>query len=168
MKDVKELRNELKLAGYNQRMVSIRVDYPKIHATIRSEKVNSKIVENILQTAEKIHRCEVTGEILSGGNTFVDVSFSDKMENFFIENYAEVAQKIWNERQIPGESGAGKVDGWMLFFNRQYGNSYTLRNENGGDYYISNNEKQALKDIAKFVGRKYSETVGTEELEVCA
>ncbi len=79
------LRASLKSAGYNARMVSVRTSYysmgSSITLTIRSADVDYATVKALADGAEKIDRCEFSGEILSGGNTYVHLNFDSKVED---------------------------------------------------------------------------------------
>lgn len=78
------LRAALKAEGYNARDVSIRVESysmgSTIHATIRSAAVPEGTVREILESAERISRCEITHEILSGGNRFVELHHTPEVQ----------------------------------------------------------------------------------------
>lgn len=79
------MRRELKAAGYNARKVSVRTDYysmgSSISVTIRARGVDFSKVKEIAQGGEQIRRCEISGDILSGGNLFVHFDFSRKLRN---------------------------------------------------------------------------------------
>ena len=81
------LRDELKKLGYNNRKISIKSGYCSysdyIDITIKFEvegnpRENEDIVriKNISKKYDEIDRCEVTGEILAGGNTFINVWYN--------------------------------------------------------------------------------------------
>jgi len=78
-----EIRRELKRAGWNSRAVSVRTDYfsggSSIDVTVRREGVPYSDVRRIALGRERIHRCEATGEILSGGNRYIHVRTSDDL-----------------------------------------------------------------------------------------
>lgn len=77
------MRKELKAAGYNSRKVSVRTDYysmgSSIHVTVRARGVDGATVKAIANAGERIDRCEITGEILSGGNLFVHFDYCGKL-----------------------------------------------------------------------------------------
>lgn len=72
-----EIRSQLKTLGYGARDVSVRSDHNSIDITIRRNGLKVKAIRNIANSAEKIDRCAYSGEILSGGNTYVFIRFSD-------------------------------------------------------------------------------------------
>jgi hypothetical protein len=77
-----DLRAAFKSKGWNARKVSVRVEYyscgSSIHVTIRDLSIPLADVEAIASSAESISRCSTTGEILSGGNTFVHVKYDSR------------------------------------------------------------------------------------------
>ena len=72
------VRTALKAEGYNAKRVSVRTRYysmgSSIDVTIRDATANTATVNRIAEGAERIDRCEITGDILSGGNRFVHVT----------------------------------------------------------------------------------------------
>lgn len=69
------LRAALKTAGFNARQVTIRCDHNTLRVTIRDASASLTEVARIAGAFESIRRCQVTGEILLGGNTYVDVAY---------------------------------------------------------------------------------------------
>jgi hypothetical protein len=60
-----------------------------IRITIKSPEVDAKRAEEIAKGAERIHRCEITGEILGGGNRYVDVTYSDECQEILARRWQE-------------------------------------------------------------------------------
>lgn len=73
------LRAALKQAGYNARRVSVRHDHSTLRVTIRDASVSLAKVREIAGAFESVRRCEATGEILLGGNCYVDTEYDDKV-----------------------------------------------------------------------------------------
>jgi hypothetical protein len=76
----KEIRRLLKSKlGANSRQVSVRTDYfsmgSAINVVIKDAKFELADVEAVTEQFETIHRCELTGDILGGGNTYVTVQY---------------------------------------------------------------------------------------------
>ncbi|WP_436890275.1 hypothetical protein [Mammaliicoccus sciuri] len=70
----KEIRTELKKElGYTNRQISVKNNWSSIDVVIKDESVDREAVEKIAYPLEEVDRCEITGEILAGGNTFVFV-----------------------------------------------------------------------------------------------
>lgn len=73
------LRKELKEHGYNNRRVSVRYDGYAIWVTVKAFDIDKKEIENIAMKYENYSCDERTGEILSGGNTFVFVDYDYRL-----------------------------------------------------------------------------------------
>src|SRR5215468_2581965 len=71
------LRAALKQAGFNSRQVSVRHDHSTLRVTIRDASVSLTRAQEIAGAFESVRRCKATGEILLGGNTFVQVAYAD-------------------------------------------------------------------------------------------
>jgi hypothetical protein len=73
------IRKALKAKGWNSRDVSVRADYysmgSSLRIVIKNADVPLSVVEAIANEHESIDRDQF-GEILSGGNRFVDVGYS--------------------------------------------------------------------------------------------
>ena len=70
------IRQALKEHGYNNRKVGVRYDGYAIWLTIKDLAIDIKEIEQLAQGYESYERDEFTGEILSGGNTFVFVNYA--------------------------------------------------------------------------------------------
>lgn len=91
------IRAELKAAGWNARKVSVRTDYysmgSSIHVTIRDTAADTaKVTEIAERLGQSISRCEMTGDILGGGNTYVHVDHSTEVREFHRSRYAAGVQ----------------------------------------------------------------------------
>jgi hypothetical protein len=75
-----QIRQTLKGHGWTSRDVSVRADYfsmgSAIRVTIKNPAVPLATVKAIATEAERIDRCEITGDILAGGNRYVSVSYT--------------------------------------------------------------------------------------------
>lgn len=75
-----EIRKALKAIGYTNKHVSVRSEQFSMGSAIRVKILRDGVsladVERIAHQAEKVSRCEMTGEILSGGNRYVTVDVS--------------------------------------------------------------------------------------------
>ena len=106
---VANLRQTLKTRhGWNARMVSLRTDYYSmgctVHATIRDLRVSERALRLALsRDVERIDYDHATGEILSGGNTFVDIHYSADC----LRQLAEMAGNCVAEAYRKAGPGAG-------------------------------------------------------------
>jgi len=69
------LRAALKSAGYNSRRATVRHDHSTLRVTIRDASAPLSTIKAIADQFRSVRYCEATGEILCGGNTFVDVDY---------------------------------------------------------------------------------------------
>ena len=113
----------IKDAGYNTRQVSLRsrpCGYSwSFEITIRDPKIEVAQVEAIVGRFEKVDRDEGTGEILCGGNTFVDINISDEVRNIWAAKYMDqVVEVMANLTEEYGKSiGSATLflnNGWSV------------------------------------------------------
>lgn len=75
-----EIRAELKARGWSSRAVSVKSDYfaggSSIDVRIKDGSVPIAVVRSIAEAHERIDRCAITGDILSGCNRYVSVSYT--------------------------------------------------------------------------------------------
>lgn len=72
-----KIRDACKARGWNRRAVSVRVTPGgSLRVEVLSASVPLSVVRTIAKEQEHVRYCEASGEILSGGNTFVDASYS--------------------------------------------------------------------------------------------
>lgn len=123
-----KIRKELKEKhGWNSRHVSVRADYysmgSSIHVEIKDASIPVGVVKEIAEQAERISRCEVTGEILGGGNRFVEVRYSREAEEAIAADYIEPVKETLAQispgdnilLRVPGTDFLlGRPDGWRI------------------------------------------------------
>ncbi len=73
------LRAALKNADLNTRKVTIRQRHSTLYVTVRDASVSLTRVKEIAKPFESVRRDHATGEILCGGNTFVQVEYADAL-----------------------------------------------------------------------------------------
>lgn len=77
--------------GFTSRDVSVRSSSysmgSNIDVTIRRDGIREATVRDVAEQAERIRRCDITGEILSGGNRFVSVCYDDTVRNGWRSDY---------------------------------------------------------------------------------
>lgn len=73
------LRTALKAAGYSARQVTVKYDGSTLRVTVRDSAVSLSAVEKIAGSFERVRRCEASGEIFLGGNTYVDVAYHESV-----------------------------------------------------------------------------------------
>ena len=73
------LRSALKQAGFNARRVSVRAQHSTLHVTIRDASVSLARVTEIAGPFEVVRRDQASGEILCGGNTYLEIAYADSV-----------------------------------------------------------------------------------------
>ncbi len=107
------IRTELKKLGITSRQVSVRTDYysmgSAIRITVKDPAVSLHQVTEIAHPHEDIDRDSVTGEILSGGNTYVTVQYDHDAWEVLTQRYMEPVEaavaKLQGERQLEPVTG---------------------------------------------------------------
>ena len=116
----KELRTMLKTAGFNSRRVSVRHHQysmgSSLYLTIRDPEVKKSEIKDIALKFERVDHCQFSGEILSGGNRFVDINYSQKARDILVNRVMPSVNMAVSE--LEGIAGSGGVDfytGYTLF-----------------------------------------------------
>lgn len=95
-----QIRKELKAIGITSNLVNVRVKYclydSVIVITIKDISIPYAKVEALASKQEHIYRCERTGEILAGANTYIRVSYSCEAEEAAMHTprYKDLVAKI--------------------------------------------------------------------------
>lgn len=112
MTETKIIRQALRSIGYNARKVSVRSPYyGSITFTIRDASVDRKAIEEFAKQYEEIDRCEASGEILSGGNTFVHVEATEEVQDAWAAPYAEKLEAVLENSADAEERVGTPVEG---------------------------------------------------------
>lgn len=96
-----EIRQELKKIGYTSRMVSVSSSSALYDTAVDVrvkdfETVQINKVREIAKKYEEVDRDERSGEILSGGNTYVHVSYDQTALQAEVEKNLDVGKDIYN------------------------------------------------------------------------
>jgi hypothetical protein len=94
----KEIREELKANGINNKQVSVTSKHSAVNVSIKDLKIKIEEIEKITSKYEKISRCIATDEILSGGNVFIFTGYcSDSLKKSKeTELYKNISEKFKN------------------------------------------------------------------------
>ena len=71
----RNIRFALKAHGYSSKDVSVRVRGCAVDCTIRNTTTNPATVREIASKNASVDRCNITGEILGGGNVYTTVRY---------------------------------------------------------------------------------------------
>ena len=107
-------RLALKAAGIKG--VTVRKDGSALSFTIREVGVSIAAVEKVAGSFESISRCEASGEILCGGNTFVDVDFGPKVAAHALTLWEPLIRACAASLPPVGENSGRKLDARIVVF----------------------------------------------------
>lgn len=82
----KQIRDGLKVLGLSSRQVSVQADSNGANVRIKDFSVNFNQVKELAKQFEEIRRCEYSGDILSGGNTYISISYDWQAEKALKES----------------------------------------------------------------------------------
>ena len=133
MSEAKEMRKVLKDAGFNSRRVSVRHEHysmgSSLHVTIRDAEIEKAEIKKLVESFERIDRCQYTGEILGGGNTFMYIRYSAEAALARVEKIADKIQSAIDK--LPDESNRlERVEGSNIKIGRE-GGHFTVWGESG-------------------------------------
>ena len=101
--EAKELRATLKEMGFNSRQVSVKSGYcgysTSMDVTIKARGISVPQVEELANKYKSVRHDEMTGEILSGGNTYVTVGYKRELLEEIGEDYREAVTEWWNSNK---------------------------------------------------------------------
>ena len=146
MKDTKQIRAEIKKdLGYNSRQVSVKLwHYTTLSFTIRDRCVDYKKLSDYVQKYESIDRDMVTGEILCGGNTYVDVHVDDKVVDLLQE--IDIANVIEDMNSVEKDFCLSSTfNNEKILFRADYFNDVTAEFEGGERYHIGGRTEKNLR-----------------------
>lgn len=115
--------------GWSSRQVSVRARSFSLGSSIEVEVKDPAVplatVKAIAEEAERIHRCEITGEILGGGNRYVSVRYSREALEVIGRRYADAVQRAVNLVE-PGSNVLQPVEGTPFLVGRPHEYRITL------------------------------------------
>jgi hypothetical protein len=93
-----QIRSTLKKShGWTSRQVSVRAEYfslgSSIDVIVKDPAIPLPVVKAVAEQAESIRRCEISGEILGGGNRYVSVRYSHEAQATIGARYVEAVQR---------------------------------------------------------------------------
>lgn len=157
----KIIRTALKSIGISNRRVSVRAENYSMGSSINIEIKDATIamstVKAIAETQERIDRCEITGDILSGGNRYLHISYSPEASAEraapYIESVREAMEAIGREptnalTSITGTEilvGSDRMGGFQLWNGSKAGmhfNTAECGARVAADYISENAERE--------------------------
>ena len=125
-----EIRTALKKRGWNSRHVSVKSDCyslgSAIRVTVKDPSINIEDVQQIAEPHECIHRCEITGEILGGGNRYVDVSYSSEALAVRSARYLPAVTEAAEKLAKTSENSLSCIEGTKYLLGKNQYDRYSL------------------------------------------
>lgn len=88
------IRATFKRHGWTARDISVRIDTysmgSSIDVRVKNPDIPFDVIEKIAKGAESVRYCEYSGEILSGGNRYVSVSYTHEAADAIQARHADV------------------------------------------------------------------------------
>ena len=134
MNEAKLIRAELKALGFTAKHVSVRTSRGSaVNVNIKSPLLSMEVAEKIGKKYESVTRCEHSGEILSGGNTFIFVSYDWDYKRETEQSYSELKELMENT----GEGVVIVYDGQKVYWlSSSYGKRFYI--DSGDDFTCDN------------------------------
>lgn len=144
MKNIQQLRQELKALNITNKQVSVVNSHGSIDVRIKDINISEEKIQEIAKKYERVFYCEHSQEILSGGNTFVSVSYSWELERAirkseeFLNMKSDVEEKL---KLLKDNEGIELAKGFVVF-NRFTGIGYQVTSEYSSERWLlfTNNE----------------------------
>lgn len=153
--DAKGVKQFLKLHSYNPKDFKVRKSYggysKSLYITIKNIEISKKEVECLVNSQfSKVSYCEITQEILAGGNTFVFVEYDEDTFDELVESKKTEAEQLYKELKTLPDWGELCIEhkGYKLYLSNNRGSfpTYTIHSTEA-NYHCSNRIYSA-KDIA--------------------
>lgn len=121
--EAKTIRQALKAElGVTSRQVSVKANHfsmgSSVTVTVKDHTVDFEKVEEIANRSERIRRCEMTGDILGGGNTYIHVGFSREAEEALAEPFLVAVEAAVVEAGEAGENSLVEIEGTDLLLGK--------------------------------------------------
>ena len=160
-----EIRKELKTKhGWTSRQVSVRAEYfsmgSAIRVTIKDANVIPSIVEAVANRAEDISRCSYTGEILSGGNRYVTISYDQDVLAQLGARWAGAVDAAYLGLLAASDNSLIEIAGtpYLLGYDNTRHGFSLWRDSHQGNYYD-------LGSVAQGLGRKMANEMAAPAVE---
>jgi hypothetical protein len=141
-----EVAAKLKAIGITNKQVSCRGDYNSITCRIKDLTIDPEIVRAIASEYEKIDRCEYSGEILCGGNTYVSVCYDYDVERQHTKSESFVALKntIENKLKTLSDNQCADICGAWAYYNGCNSLTLTWEKKDGGREYEGHHNLESI------------------------
>ncbi len=133
------LRAAYKALGWSSRKISVRSEYfslgSAINVTVKDASVDYAEAKRMAEDLERVRRCEITHDILGGGNTYVSVDLSRDVQN-----------EIAAEHLVPcGDAMLELVDLSVGVHADVAGTKCSIARENAWSYRVWNDHRAGMQ-----------------------
>ena len=101
------IRAAFRAAGFTGRDISVRASYAsmcsEIRVVVRNVEAPLAWVRDVAEGAQRIRRCEITGDVLGGGNRYVTVEHDSMAREILSRRHADAVQRAV-ERLSPDDT----------------------------------------------------------------
>jgi hypothetical protein len=125
--------------GHNSKVVSVTSSGGSVNVTIKSPNVSLSKVSEIAKAFARVSYCESSGEVLSGGNTFVFVDYSDCV----LKQVAALVLPL-----LPTDNTLTDIAGVSAFFKYE---NYSFRRADSVNWQQSSFPQSAARQIATMI-----------------
>ncbi len=152
-----QLRQALKARyGWTSRDVSIRADYYSMGSAIRIKIKNADVdlaaVKSMAESHENISRCEITGEILNGGNRYVTVGYSSEASDVLRARKLDVVTAAAAELATANDNSLVDIAGTPYMLGRgRHGYGFAIWKHASDGTGGHQSETQDVNDAALYV-----------------
>jgi len=133
---VQAIKNELKANKITTKQVNIKGSiqgYDEvIKISIKDLSINKLQIENITNKYIEVSRCETSGEILHGGNTYVYIELNKKSIKEGSNDFTEIAKNIINKSKEYKNFYEAFIDGNRSILYSRENNQIRLSEKNDG------------------------------------
>lgn len=157
-------------SSWNSRKISVKADNysmgSSVDVTIKDPAIPLEVVKQVAQQHEHVRRCEVTHEILSGGNTYVSVRYSDEATKIISAPWVEPLRAAIAELDTLPEHLHANIPGTSrVTLSREMNGSLRIWGDGMGGMHINDDEHGAFY-VAEANGWQPPSEV--EEPQTCA
>lgn len=138
--------------GWTSRQVSVKSAYfsmgSSIDVVVKDPAIPLAAVHAIADPAEDVRRCEITGDILGGGNRYLHVRYSTEAMEIIGRRYADAVQRAVNTLAEDDHRSLAQVEDTPFLVSNPHAGRFSLWRHNGG--YLT--DGYSVDQIAQIIG----------------
>lgn len=141
-----EVAAKLKAIGITNKQVSCRGDYNSINCRVKDLSIDLEVVKQIAYEYQKIDRCDYSGEILLGGNTYVFVEYdhATEREHSNSEKFQQLKSEIKQKLNEITDNRCADIYGAAAYYAQNGALVLSWEKSDGSNEYESMHNLQTL------------------------